>query len=96
VQVDGTRVVKDGAVREADVENTPFWVECKRGRRTRIVPALEQARRDTDGRPPVAVTRNDHGEWVVSMYLKDWVHYITLLRDRLSLSEFDEVNKVQL
>lgn len=79
-------------VRECDVENTPFWVECKRGKKTRIIPALEQARRDSDGRAPMAVTRNDQGEWTVTMYLKDWIQYVEKLRDRMKLSEFDEIH----
>ena len=43
----------------ADVEGTPWWVECKVGQRIDIISAFRQAEEATDGRPVlVAVKRN--------------------------------------
>lgn len=43
----------------ADVEGTPWWVECKVGQRIDIVGAFRQAELATDGRPVLcAVKRN--------------------------------------
>jgi hypothetical protein len=43
----------------SDVEGTPWWVECKRGKRVSIRAALAQARAATDGRPLLIVVRED-------------------------------------
>lgn len=59
---------KDGA----DVNGTPFWVEVKRGKAPPIGPAMAQAKRDTDGRPPLVLSRKDRDEWLVTMRLEDW------------------------
>ena len=43
----------------ADVEGTPYWIECKVGQRIDIVGAFRQAELATDGRPVLcAVKRN--------------------------------------
>ena len=44
-----------------DVDGLPFWVEAKRGKKTYPMAALAQAEEACadDGRPPVAVCRND-------------------------------------
>lgn len=44
----------------ADVEGTPFWVECKRQKKCSIKAAIRQAEAATDGRPILVVTKNDH------------------------------------
>lgn len=36
-----------------------------------IGPAMRQAIRDTDGRPPMVVTKQDRGEWLVTMRAVD-------------------------
>ena len=43
----------------ADVEGTPWWVECKVGQRPNIHGALRQARDATDGRPCLVVARKN-------------------------------------
>ena len=44
---------------EADVEDTPFWVECKVGARPNVFGAFDQAEKASDGRPIlVAIKRN--------------------------------------
>lgn len=55
-----------------DVEGTPFHIEVKRGKAPPIGPAMAQAKRDTNGRVPLVMTRKDHDEWLVTMRLEDW------------------------
>lgn len=59
-----------------DVTGTPFWVECKIGRRTNIKAAVEQAceERERVGSDltPVIVTKDDHEEPLATMRLDDW------------------------
>jgi hypothetical protein len=45
----------------ADVEGTPFWVECKRHKKCSVPGAMQQAQAATDGRPCVVVTKDDYG-----------------------------------
>lgn len=52
-----------------DVDGTPFWVECKRGRMPNVRAAIRQAEAATDGRPYLVVVRDDHGESFVTMKL---------------------------
>ena len=44
---------------QCDVEGTPWWIECKVGRRQNPRAALRQALGDTDGRPVVAVIKDN-------------------------------------
>lgn len=57
----------------ADVEGTPYWVECKRGKKCNVRAAYAQAMAATDGRPVVVVVRDDGGEPMVYMSLEDWL-----------------------
>jgi len=43
----------------ADVENTPFWVEVKCGKRPNPRAAMDQAEEATDGRPVLVVVRDN-------------------------------------
>jgi hypothetical protein len=52
----------------ADVEETPYWVECKRGK-VNITAALRQAREQTDGRLPIVVYKFDRERVGVAMDL---------------------------
>lgn len=71
-----------GGSEAADVvEVGPFWVECKRGKRTNLKTALAQAMRDeawprSRGMTPVACTRDDGGEWLATMRLEDLLDVI--------------------
>ena len=56
-----------------DVDGTPYYIECKKGKRTSPKAALAQATLYTDGRPPLAVTRDDNKEILVTMLLKDFL-----------------------
>lgn len=64
----------------ADVEGTPFHVQCKHGARPNIIAALTQADVDRsapgDGRPALVVTRRDRGETLVTMRLVDWLTWV--------------------
>jgi len=53
--------------READVEDTQWWIEVKRGKRCPIRRAIEQATGDTDGRQPVVFWRDDRSDWRIDM-----------------------------
>jgi Holliday junction resolvase len=55
--------------READVEDTPFWIEVKRGKKVRLRAAIEQAKNDADYRPPIVVWRDDRSGWRVDVDL---------------------------
>lgn len=62
----------------ADVEGTPFHVECKRGRKTNIKAAMAQALADIAANPlastmPVIVTKDDHEDPLATMRLSDWL-----------------------
>lgn len=59
-----------------DVDVPIFWIECKRGKRTNIKAALRQAQRDTDGRTPVAVCRDDRDRAIVAMDYTDWLQMV--------------------
>ena len=66
----------------ADVEGTPWWVECKCGAAPRIHAAMCQAERDRDDRPPVVISRrngtngSDPPVDLVTMRLGDWLALI--------------------
>jgi hypothetical protein len=60
-----------GGGEAADVINTPFHVEAKRGRRPNILAAYEQAVRDNQGLIPVAVTKADNGRILATLALDD-------------------------
>jgi hypothetical protein len=53
--------------READVEDTQFWVEVKRGKRCPVRRAIAQAAGDTDGRLPIVLWRDDRSDWRIDM-----------------------------
>lgn len=50
-----------------DVDETPYYIECKKGARTNIKAAIRQAQDNTDGRPVLAITRDDKCEILVTM-----------------------------
>lgn len=52
---------------DVDAPGCPYWIEVKRGARINVTAAYEQAKRDSDGRQPLALTRSDRGEWLVTM-----------------------------
>lgn len=56
-----------------DVDGTPWFIECKCGKQTNIKAALRQAAEATEGRPPVAICKDDRTEPVVAMRYSDWL-----------------------
>ena len=71
---------REGA-EQCDCEGTPYWVECKRGRKVNWRPALKQAQADSDGRTPVVVLREDREDAVVVMRFDDWLSLHTEMRE---------------
>jgi hypothetical protein len=58
----------------SDVMETPFHVECKKGRKIRIQNAVAQATRDSKGEKPVMIiSQEDHKEILVTMKWDDFV-----------------------
>ena len=64
-----------------DVEGTPWWVEVKRGARPNIQGAYEQAKSDTDARPPLVVSRKDRSVWLVTMTLERFMHLVQIIQE---------------
>ena len=58
---------QSAGAREADVEDTKFWVEVKRGKRCPIRRAISQSEGDTDGRPTLVLWRDDRSDWRIDM-----------------------------
>jgi hypothetical protein len=56
-----------------DVDKTPYWIECKHRRVVNIRAAMRQAREETDGRPPVVVSRVNAEPMMVTMLFDDWL-----------------------
>lgn len=60
---------RGGGKEQADVINTPYHIECKVGKKPNIKAAYQQACEDTQGEPPVAITKWDREEPLVTMSL---------------------------
>jgi len=61
----------------ADVEGTDWWIEVKRSKRMpNVHAAMAQAETETDGRPPLVLSRQDRGEWIASIKFKDFARLI--------------------
>lgn len=59
-----------------DVEETPFWLEVKRGKKVNVRTAIKQAAKDTDGRTPIVVWRDDREPWRVDLSLEDFLRLV--------------------
>ena len=59
-----------------DVEGTPFWLELKVGKRPNIHAAMEQARAETDGRPPVVISKKDRETTLVTLELEEFLRLV--------------------
>ena len=60
-----------------DVDLPCFWIECKRGQRTDIKAALEQAADAAPkGRLPLAVCKDDHRDPMIAMLLDDFIELV--------------------
>lgn len=56
-----------------DIAGTPYWIEAKHRKRVSIRKAMAQAHVATDGRPVVAITRENGEPIFVTMGLTDWL-----------------------
>lgn len=79
--VRGTQT-RGGTSQEPDVDGTPYYIECKKGKRTNIKAALKQALDGSDGRPPVAISQDDRKPIIVSMYFDDWYALVAQLEEQ--------------
>jgi len=65
-----------------DVVAPPYWVECKRGKRTSPKAALAQAveamaeSRSPEFTVPVAVCKDDRESPTVTLFLSDWLELV--------------------
>jgi len=62
---------RGGTAEAPDIEGTPYWIECKKGKRTNIKAAMRQAA--GQNLPPVAITQDDRQDVLVTMRLADWM-----------------------
>ena len=62
----------------ADVVAPCFWIECKRGKRTSPVAALNQATEASNGKGlwPIAICKNDNEPATVTMSLEDFLDLV--------------------
>jgi hypothetical protein len=67
---------RGGGAEQADVINTPYHIECKVGQKPNIKAAYRQACDDTQGDPPVAITKWDREEPLVTMSLTLWLEML--------------------
>ena len=69
-----------GGKQSPDVEGTPIWIECKRGKTIRwrgsFNKAKEEAAMAGDSRPVVLLGREDRGEWMAFLPLEDLIRMI--------------------
>jgi hypothetical protein len=63
----------------ADVEGTPFWVECKTAQRISLQAALAQATENTDGRPPLAICKVTANPPTATLFLSDFIKLIEVI-----------------
>lgn len=64
---------RGGTKEVPDIENTPFYFELKHGNTTYPKKALEQAREASDGRTPIAITRDTNGPILVTMDFEEFM-----------------------
>jgi multidrug efflux pump subunit AcrB len=73
------------ASEEADCSGTPYWVEAKVGKKQNIRAAMRQALEATDGRPVVAVVKDNSpgggkaADTWACMTLDDWLDLVAEL-----------------
>ena len=73
----------------ADLDCTPgWWVECGHGKRMDPVKKYQQAVEDCifakSDDWPIAITKRDHGEILVTMRLEEWIKLVTIAAKELS------------
>jgi len=64
---------KSGDAADIVISGTELHVECKRAEHVRLYEWIEQAKRDSHGRPYAVFTRRNRSEWHVVIPLELWV-----------------------
>jgi Holliday junction resolvase len=67
---------RGGGAEVPDVDMPVFHIECKVGKKPNIRAAYEQASRDTQGKIPVAIVKDDRKEPLVVMGLTNYMNLI--------------------
>lgn len=62
-----------------DVDGTPWWIECKKGKAPSAYGAIAQADAATDGRPVIAVLSRDPCAQGDELVVMRWTTFIDLL-----------------
>lgn len=77
----------------ADVENTPWWIECKCGARPNVMGAYEQAveAAGEDPRPIAVVSHKDRGRLLVTMAFDSWER---LIKGQCKCKEHTQCTKI--
>lgn len=76
----GLAQTRGGGAEVSDVEMPLIHIEAKRHKKCNIRAALDQAINDSqvNGKIPVAITRDDRKEALVTMRLSDWLPFLNL------------------
>lgn len=64
---------------EADVEGTPWFIECKTGKIVSVRAALRQAEEARDSRPAIVHVKIDREDGYVAMPESDWMDIVKRL-----------------
>lgn len=79
---------------DPDVDKTPFWVECKSGKRPNIGAAMEQALeaslKSGDTRPALVVSKRDHCTPMATMLLSDFLDLLGAVYGQREAGMLDE------
>ena len=76
LQTSNKKVPDVGGTHKETNKDFPFHIEVKKGKAT-IQSALKQARENcASNKTPLAITRRDHAEWIVSMSLETFVELV--------------------
>jgi len=59
-----------------DVDGTPYWIECKVGKRPNIRAAMAQAQEATDGRTCIVVSHKDRERTMVTMGFETFLELV--------------------
>lgn len=83
-----------GSNGDADVVGLPFLhIECKRVEKLNLKVAMEQSINDArEGEKPCVMHRKNHGKWMVTMLLDDFIEIYREWESGMELIEKGEVN----
>jgi len=58
------------------ISDLPFHIEVKRTEYLNHYKALEKAKSESDGNPPIVAHRKNNKDWVIIMYASDFINSI--------------------